>query len=588
MLPRLRVALHHLVFAAMLCISAGSATAQDSTRAYIQVEAQPTLAMAQQRVRAYAGALPDVSGWALPSGWYAIVLGPYSRTDAAIYLDQLMTEAQAPNDSYIVDGAQFRQQFWPIGLGVASTPLPIPMNSGRPVNVPPPGPAPVTPLPVTPQPINPQPAPTAQAETVEQALAAEGALSNGDKRLLQSAMRDAGVYGGAIDGLFGRGTRDAMAAWQAQNGYSPLTGVLTTDQRAALMAQYNAVLDDLGIERTVYDMAGIEIDLPTAVVNFQEVTPPFARWQSDDGAYAVLLISQPGDRARLASLAATLQSLPFVPAGADVQVSATGLSITGASGDSRIRIEAGLHDGAIKGYGLIWPAADPAFDRLFARMQQSFRAIPGVLAAPAAAAQADTALTAGLSLDAPRLVQAGIYIDAQGLVLTAAAPLAQCSRIALNGDTPARITQTAGEMALLQPELRIAPTAVARFATPQDGAAITGAGYPYGHTLAQASTTPGQITALDGLTGTADHLRLTMQATAGDIGGPLLDAGGDVVGMLLPQTAGLPQTVQIAASSGAIARLINAPAPLAVISAPIAPEAVSTRARLITAQISCW
>ncbi|WP_049776482.1 trypsin-like peptidase domain-containing protein [Ketogulonicigenium vulgare] len=182
-------------------------------------------------------------------------------------------------------------------------------------------------------------------------------------------------------------------------------------------------------------------------------------------------------------------------------------------------------------------------------------------------------------------------------MLTAAAPLAQCSRIALNGDTPARITQTAGEMALLQPELRIAPTAVARFATPQDGAAITGAGYPYGHTLAQASTTPGQITALDGLTGTADHLRLTMQATAGDIGGqppagdiggPLLDAGGDVVGMLLPQTAGLPQTVQIAASSGAIARLINAPAPLAVISAPIAPEAVSTRARLITAQISCW
>jgi len=41
-------------------------------------------------------------------------------------------------------------------------------------------------------------------------------------------------YNAAIDGSFGRGTRNSMAAWQEANGYE-INGILTTAQRAELL-----------------------------------------------------------------------------------------------------------------------------------------------------------------------------------------------------------------------------------------------------------------------------------------------------------------------------------------------------------------
>ena len=42
--------------------------------AWVQIEAQPTLAAAQERARIYSATLPDVNGFALGSGWYGISL----------------------------------------------------------------------------------------------------------------------------------------------------------------------------------------------------------------------------------------------------------------------------------------------------------------------------------------------------------------------------------------------------------------------------------------------------------------------------------------------------------------------------------
>ena len=69
---------------------------------WIQIEARPTLAEAQDRARAYAAEIPDVNGFALPSGWYAIALGPYVRADAEQVLRVYRADRIVPNDSYIV------------------------------------------------------------------------------------------------------------------------------------------------------------------------------------------------------------------------------------------------------------------------------------------------------------------------------------------------------------------------------------------------------------------------------------------------------------------------------------------------------
>ncbi|MDP4032738.1 MAG: SPOR domain-containing protein, partial [Pseudorhodobacter sp.] len=92
---------------------AGMAAAQQQS--WVQVEAQPTLAEAEERAGAYAAAFPDVVGYRLGSRWYGIALGPYSPDEAAQRLADLRRENLIPRDSYVSDGTNFREQFWPVG-----------------------------------------------------------------------------------------------------------------------------------------------------------------------------------------------------------------------------------------------------------------------------------------------------------------------------------------------------------------------------------------------------------------------------------------------------------------------------------------
>ncbi|MDP5334948.1 MAG: peptidoglycan-binding protein, partial [Paracoccaceae bacterium] len=91
---------------------------------WVQIEARPTLAEAQERARSYAARLPDVNGFVLPSGWYALALGPYTRGDADQVLRVYRGEGTIPNDSFIAFTNSFRQQFWPIGANLLSLPQP--------------------------------------------------------------------------------------------------------------------------------------------------------------------------------------------------------------------------------------------------------------------------------------------------------------------------------------------------------------------------------------------------------------------------------------------------------------------------------
>lgn len=58
-------------------------------------------------------------------------------------------------------------------------------------------------------------------------------LSRNEYRLVQSGLQKAGLYSGALDGVMGGGSRQALAAWQAANG-APATGYLTFEQALAL------------------------------------------------------------------------------------------------------------------------------------------------------------------------------------------------------------------------------------------------------------------------------------------------------------------------------------------------------------------
>jgi hypothetical protein len=110
----------------MAFLAGGIARAQD--QAWVQIEAKPTLAEALERARAYTSVFPDVAGYTLRSGFYGIVLGPYSSEEAAVKLLYLRREGLIAPDSFMVDASSFRNRFWPDWtVPPAALPDPAPM-----------------------------------------------------------------------------------------------------------------------------------------------------------------------------------------------------------------------------------------------------------------------------------------------------------------------------------------------------------------------------------------------------------------------------------------------------------------------------
>ena len=370
---------------AVLC--AAPARAQDQV--WVQIEALPTLTDAQNRARAYASAFANVAGFQLRSGWYAIVVGPYSVGEGAAKLSALTRENLVPQDSYIADGREFRQQFWPIGATGAATPTDDLTATAPDAQQDATDNPAITPVPV------PEPLMMAE-ETRAEARQAEASLTRTDREDLQEALQWFGYYAATIDGDFGPGTRNSMAAWQTDNGVDP-TGVLTTTQRGTLLAAYGQAQAELGLQTVVEAASGIEIILPTALVKFDHYEPPFVHFSEKDGSgVRVILISQPGEQNALYGLYDILQTLEVVPLQGERSRGDRTFTISGKSATVESYSYAELSGGLIKGFILVWPPADAErMARVLAAMQASFKSSGDTALDPGLAPMADD-IRAGL------------------------------------------------------------------------------------------------------------------------------------------------------------------------------------------------
>lgn len=602
--------MHRLFSALLLClvilsapfIVPATAQAQSDEVVWVQIEAQPSLAAATDRARAYATLLEDVNGFSLGGGWYGITVGPYTRADAVEVLRTYVREGLVPRDSFIQLSSRLGQQFWPVGANV--------LNRGAievPQNVPPAPQTEDTPVEVAPAeeaPVAQAPAPVAEPEpadeTPSEARRSERALTGEQRRELQIALQWAGFYNAAIDGAFGRGTRNSMAGWQEANGFD-VTGVLTTLQRAALLKQYNAVLDGLGLQLVRDETAGIEMIMPTAEVGFEKYEPPFAQYNStgDIGA-RILLISQAGDQDTLFGLYDIMQTLEIVPLEGPRERKNTSFELIGENGRIVSQTQVSLEGGQIKGFTLIWPAGDEdRRRRVMAEMSKSFTRLSGVLDAAAGNAEAQSIdLVAGLQIRRPKIARSGFFIDRSGVVATTAEAVNTCSRVTVDGDTEADVVVNDAEngIAILKPRSPLAPLDVARFKldAPRLQSEVSVAGFSYEGVLSAATLTFGTIADVRGLQGEEELKRLALSAQPGDAGGPVFDASGNVVGMLLPARADgpqLPQGVSFALDSAVIADVATQAG--MTLSAgtgtgTIAPRDLTRAAQGMTVLISCW
>ncbi|MDW4499869.1 trypsin-like peptidase domain-containing protein [Sulfitobacter sp. D35] len=558
---------------------------------WVQIEAQPSLAEATERARDYAARLADVNGFDLGTGWYGVALGPYAPSDAAQVLRVYRAEGLIPRDSYIAESSAYRRQFWPVGANVLD----------RGVIAPPEGTAPQVPdAPDTATVAEPASPPAPADETPQEARASERLLSEAERRGLQTALQWAGHYNAAIDGQFGRGTRSSMAAWQAANAHE-VTGILTTAQRNELMGQYNAVLDGLGLEPLRETATGIEILIPKEVVAFSRYEPPFAHFDAKGEIDAlVLLISQEGDRDTLHGLYDIMQTLEIVPLNGPRQKSDRDFSLVGQNATRISETHVSLEGGRIKGFTLVWPAGDEERrERLVAEMRRSFTRIDGVLDAAAgadAAQQID--LVSGLRIRKPRLSRSGFFVDGAGAVVTTSEAVQSCSRITLDEDYEATVTaEDSGRgIAILRPSQRLAPSRIAQFSPvpPRLQSEVAVAGYPFEDALNAPTMTFGTLAELRGLRGEEEISRLDLAPLPGDAGGPVIDASGNVLGMLLPRAGGaqqLPEDVSFALAGGAIAEVMRRAGLTAATGSETAgldAYDITSRGQGMTVLVSCW
>ncbi len=574
-----RIFLSLFLVLGLALISGTAAQAQD--RVWIQMEAHPDLATAEGRVRAYAQILDGVNGYRLRTGWYAIALGPYNPADGERFLNQLRAQGAIPGDSYLAEAEIYQQQFFPIGsnsLEVTVPQAPAITETAEPA-------APATP-----------------EETVAEARASEAQLDRPGREALQIALQWFGFYNSGIDGAFGPGTRGAMSAWQAARGFEE-TGVLTTRQRALLMDSYQGELDALGMRTVRDERAGIEIDLPLAMVEFARYEFPFAQFDPVDGSgVQVLLISQEGSEATLGGLYEIMQTLEIVPLEGERNRRSSSFVLTGQSDSLRSHTVARLEDGQIKGFTLVWtPERDAQMARVLEMMEDSFSTYGGTLDPGAVdpGMEQGVNLMAGLEVRQPDRARTGFYIDGTGAVLTTAEAVQACTRVLVNDRYEMEVihSDAALGLAVLRPTQALAPSTYAGFlSTParlRTGVAV--AGFPYDGTLGAASLNFGTLADLQGLNGEDTLARLELDVEPSEAGAPVLDATGAVVGMILPEPdmgRALPDGVTFALRGDRMAEFLGQ-AGVGLTSAPVTAEPLTRNALArygsdLAVLVTCW
>ncbi|TVS01560.1 MAG: peptidoglycan-binding protein [Rhodobacteraceae bacterium] len=566
-----------------------SASAQEQR--WVQVEAHRELDMALERAAQIEARLGSVSGFRLPSNWYALSIGPYeNEIDAFTVRRQLRAERAIPADAFVSTGSDYLEQVYPVVGASALEPMPEPEAIAEPDQE----------LLAAAEP-EPEPEPEPE-ETLREAQASERLLDRDGRAELQTALQWFGYYTLAIDAAFGPGTRRSMAAWQEDRGYET-TGVLTTRQRAELLAEYEAELAALGMETVRDEVAGISIDLPMAMVAFDRHETPFAHYfERDDSGVRVLLISQEGTQATLFGLYEIMQTLEIVPLEGARERRQNSFVLTGQSDTLRSHTVAQFRNGEIKGWTLIWtPERDEQMARVLPMMEASFATLPGTL--PESAGQASTVrrgdLLAGLSIRRPDFSRSGFYVDATGTVLTSAAAVAECGRVTIDEAYNARVVarDEALGLAVLQPETPLVPLAFAQFndGEPPLGAKIRISGFSFEDVLSRPILTNGRVEDTQGMQGETGILRLSAEVMPGDLGGPVFGPNGAVIGLLTgqPQDGARqwPADVNYAVDAQVILDFLRG----AQVSGGtlrddvVVPDATLTRiAPDLTVLVSCW
>lgn len=195
----------------------------------------------------------------------------------------------------------------------------------------------------------------------------------------------------------------------------------------------------------------------------------------------------------------------------------------------------------------------------------------------------------------------GMIVSVEGHVLTNAHVVDGCNNLFVDGEKAEMVAASEDfDLALLKSDMRSDKSvAVFSASSAKLNSDVTAIGFPYAGLLGGLNVTRGSVSSLKGLGGNATTMQITSPIQAGNSGGPLLSADGEVVGVVVSKlnvkkiadlTGDMPQNVNFAIR-GEIAKLFlaqNGIDPLLSLTDDrLAPEDLATKARAFTTFIEC-
>lgn len=201
----------------------------------------------------------------------------------------------------------------------------------------------------------------------------------------------------------------------------------------------------------------------------------------------------------------------------------------------------------------------------------------------------------------------GFFVNGRGYLLTNAHVISECKRIQIRDGEPLHLV-TANEeidLALLKTEItkddERRPAPAFRTSLPRVGEAVIAFGFPLPQLLsAEGNLSTGNVAAISGLRGDPRFIQVSAPVQRGNSGGPLLDASGNVIGIVVAKldaikiaqlTGDIPQNVNFAIRSSEVIRFLTANLidfnVAAAHAAELQTSVIAERARKFTVAIEC-
>lgn len=290
---------------------------------FIRLRALQTRDKAEAELAALRESLPSVSLFELPSGWFALAMGPLAEDSAAAWAKTFKASGLIAGDSFITPRAD-------LGQILDEGPAPNLPEPDKPADMPP----------------------------LDQ---------------VQQALRWGGYYDGAIDGRSGPQTRKAIATAMGAERLSTDSG--TAMQR--LLKKRDDWRAQMGLKPLDDAHTGLSAIAPLDKIAHKENKGPMAIYGPRDGSGAALiLIADQGGRDRMNELAGLITALGWVPQ-ADRQDGNGQITLRGADDTHSARAELRRSDDQITGFVLIWPTAQKHdVSRIAAEISDSLRLTP--------------------------------------------------------------------------------------------------------------------------------------------------------------------------------------------------------------------